>query len=184
MVGGESRKSRRPFAVTESRASANSCRPSQTYGSSATSKNTSSKCLTLFIQRNAEKNVTGKGKWQLVRAITSSENTGDVIVENSSGAQSQSATQMSSCRDRRTLSGDRSRPSLNRQLQPEDRPAGNYSLIVSSLMPPNRRVSRVSAHALIRVDAQPALMRRSMRRNRTPPNEAITWVQTSVEGDP
>ena len=121
MVGWGSRKSRRPLVVTEPRASANSRRPSQTSGPSTRSKNTKLKCLTSFILRNAANNVTGSGKWQRPSAITSSENTVDVIVEKDPGAavewRLQSVTQTSNCRDRRTLSGDRSRSFTGHQLQ-------------------------------------------------------------------
>ena len=98
----------------------------------------------------------------------SSENTGDFIVDNISattlGRLSPGlglATQPATCRDRRTLSGDRSRSSVHRQLKPVDRPMQNY-LLTESLLTPNLRVSKVSAHASNRTGAQLALMRRSM----------------------
>jgi len=83
-VGGESRKSRRPFADADSRASASSCCASQK--SRTSSKNTNLKGLTSFIVRSAPKNKSAQGKQvsKSARATTSSGNTGDVIVENTS----------------------------------------------------------------------------------------------------
>jgi hypothetical protein len=86
-MGGESRKSKRPLAVAESKALANFRRDSPWSGSGSTSENTNLKGLTSFIVRNVSKNVTSEGRrvalWTPMR-ITSSENTGDVIVENTS----------------------------------------------------------------------------------------------------
>ena len=113
MVGGESRKSKRLFPVAGFKAFSNFRRVSS---EDTVSKNTNLKGLTLFIVRSASRNAGSEGGGVTASAptkITSSENTGDVIVENTSmtvvrrvvGAKrfGQSAT----CRDRRTLSGDR-----------------------------------------------------------------------------
>ena len=86
MVGGESRKSRKPFAATKSSPSAKLRRtPSQR--SETSSKNTNLKGLISFISRNVSNSVTSWGKYTAVvpvRTITSSENKGDVTVENTS----------------------------------------------------------------------------------------------------
>ena len=57
IVGGASRKSRKPFAVTDSKASANLRRASSREKSETSSKNTNSKRLVPFIIRNASNNV-------------------------------------------------------------------------------------------------------------------------------
>ena len=165
MVGWGSKKSRKPCVVAESKAPVNSRRPSPTSVPSAKSRKTKLKCLVSFALCNAVNNVTGRGKWQRPRAITSSENTVDVIVEKRPDAAVkwfQSVIRTSHCRDRRTLSGDRLRSSARRQLQIAGEPTQNYSHSESSLKPPNRKVSRVSAHAFKRMGAQPALMRGSI----------------------
>jgi len=84
MVGGEPRNSRRPFSVAESRASVSSRCASQK--SKTSSKNTNLKGLTSFIVRRASKNKSAQGKQvsKRARTTTSSEKTGDVIVENTS----------------------------------------------------------------------------------------------------
>jgi hypothetical protein len=85
MVGGESRKSRRPFAATESKAPSNFRRASPGSKSVFTSKNTNLKGLSPFILRNVSNNRTSEGREVTTLTpmmITSSENTGDTIVEN------------------------------------------------------------------------------------------------------
>jgi len=87
-MGRESRKLRRPFAVAENTASPNFCNSPVRiqHESSILTKNTNVKGQTRFILRNISKNVTSESKpissWS--RTMTSSENTGDVIVENTS----------------------------------------------------------------------------------------------------
>ena len=85
MVGGESRKSRRPLAVTETKASSNFRCASPGGKSGSTSKNTNLKGLSPFILRNVSNNGTSEGREVTTLTpmmITSSENTGDTIVEN------------------------------------------------------------------------------------------------------
>jgi len=85
MTGEELRKSRRPFAVTKSKATAN-FRPTSPREESETSrKNTNLKGLTSFILPNVSNNKTSSGKKFVacsVRVIAISENTGDVMVKN------------------------------------------------------------------------------------------------------
>ena len=79
MVGGESRKSRAPFAATKFKPLSNS----PLYESGTSSKNTNLKGLTSFIVRNVLNSVAsqcGQGT-SSARTMTSSENTGDVMVE-------------------------------------------------------------------------------------------------------
>jgi hypothetical protein len=136
MVGGESRKSRRPSAVAESKALPNSRSTSSRNKSGATSANTSLKGLNPFIERSVSNNATSKGR--LATALTpmirtSSENTRDVIVENALRrmgwrAGAKSIPQPLSSRDRRTLSRDRSKSvPVHRQLESVGRPMQNYS---------------------------------------------------------
>ena len=56
MVGGESRKSRRPFAVADFNAPAKSCRAPGWTPSKTSSKNTNLKGLTSLIVRNIPNN--------------------------------------------------------------------------------------------------------------------------------
>ena len=85
MVGGEVRKSRNPLLVTESKASATFRRASSWSRFETTSKIINLKGLTSFIARNVLYNVISEDKWaieSLPSMRASSENTGDVIVEN------------------------------------------------------------------------------------------------------
>jgi len=98
----------------------------------------------------------------------SSENTGDVIVDNSSvtavGPRSPElglVTQAATWRDRRALSRDRLRSPVHLQLKPADIAARNC-LLAEPLIAPNRRLSKVLPHAPSKTDAQLVLMRRSM----------------------
>ena len=118
MVGGELRKLREPPAITESKTSSNSrCLShwSPRQNSSRTgSKNTSLKGLTLFIARNVSSNAISEGKLAISSPPmirTSSENTGDVMVENTSmrlvwrtRCHLPVSVQRPTCRDQRTLS--------------------------------------------------------------------------------
>ena len=116
MVGGESRKSRSPLAVTEFKTPCNSRRVFSRGKSTVTSKNTSLKGLTSFTTRNVSNNMTSEDKKASPPAqmrITSSEKTGDVIVENASRtmvrwADLKLVAQPPTSRDRRALSCDRS----------------------------------------------------------------------------
>ena len=102
---------------------------------------------------------------------TSSENTGDVIVENTlitlvsrlSPSMLQPG-QTLTCRDRRTLSGDRmgiGDEPVDDQPDSVDKPTQEYSLAKSSAAL-NRSVSRVSAHASNRAGALPPTQLRCM----------------------
>jgi hypothetical protein len=178
MVGGESRKSRRPLAAAESKAPTNFRRVFSRRESMATSKNTNLKGLTLFIIRNVSNNVASESRRAAVftpRTITSSENTGDVIVENTSmtivwraSARLKSPAQSWICRDRRTLSRDRLNSGSERESTPvhyQLRSAGGSMLNYSPPNPSvarNRSVSRVSAHASNRMGAQPPTFHRSI----------------------
>ena len=168
MVGGESRKSRRRLIATESRASINSRCASRKFD--IPSKNTNFNRLTSFTVRNSPNNLAAQGKRVSERptAMMSSENTGDVMVDNSLATTEERrspelgpATQAPTCRDRRTLSGDRSRHPAHHQFKLACEPTQNYLLAEPPLVP-NRRVSKVSAHASNRTGAQLALIRRSM----------------------
>ena len=142
MVGGESRKSRKPCATTKSSALTQSRRTSSRRPR-APSKNTNLKGLISFILHNVSNIVTCWGKYLTVvalRTITSSENTGDMIVENISMTKANRgsagrglATQSSTCRDWRTLRRDRlynSAP-IRHQLKFADKPTQKY-------LPPKR----------------------------------------------
>ena len=87
MVGGESRKSRRPLAATKSKAPTSSLRTFSWRDSGASGKNINLKDLISFILRNVSNNVTSWGRkvtmWPPM-TIASSENTADVIVEKTS----------------------------------------------------------------------------------------------------
>ena len=167
MVGGESRKSRRPCAVTVSRAfTSSSCAPKQP---DVSRKNTNLKRLTSFIARNSLNKGTAQGKQvsKYETVITSSEKAGDVIVDNSFmrmvggwtswlGSPNQGGT----WRDRRTLRGDRLRSSTHHQRE-------SINIRMRSNSPaeptvPNRNVSKVSAQASNKIGAQLALLYRSM----------------------
>jgi len=196
MVGGESRKSRKPFETTSSTASFNGNRastdfqcPSLTTEHGPSNKNTSSKGLTSYIFRNVWKNMSWWGKeiLQCGRTTTSSENTGDVIVENTSMTIALSGsrwvplapTQPTTCSDRRALSLDRlysgnamgSGPA-HHQLKPVDRSIQN-DLPCERCIVLKRSVSRVLVHASNRTGAQLTLVYSSMRRNCRPPHEAM-----------
>jgi hypothetical protein len=85
MMGGELRKSRRPLAATLFKTPSRFRRASLKSRSGVKSKNISLKGLTRFIERNVSNNPRSGGI--LVSAvaptrITSSENLGEVIVEN------------------------------------------------------------------------------------------------------
>ena len=165
-MGGESRKSRRPFAASESNASANS--RSAPWISAIMNKNTNLNRLTSPTARNSPNNLGGQGEpvpWRLT-VIMSSENTGDVIVDNNSATtvgrwSPELATGAATWRDRRTLSGDRSRFPVHRQFKSVVRSIRNCLLAEPSCIP-NRKVSKVSAHAPNRRGAQPADLCRSM----------------------
>ena len=139
------------------------------------SKNTNLKGLTTFIMWSASKNASPQGKrvsWR-PRAITSSENAGDVIVENTSvimvwrrSPRRDSCIQAPTCRDRRALSRDKLNSETGKgpaHHQPEhvDKPTQNHSLSEATGTL-NRRISRVSAHASNRTGAQLAPLRTSM----------------------
>ena len=168
MVGGESRKSNRPSAVIESRASTNSC---CAFGEpDISSENTNLNRLTSCIARNTPNNGTAQGKrvsWRAT-AITSSENAGDTIVDSSfvrtAGRWSPGlrfTAQAATWRDRRTLRGDRSRSSVYHQRKFMDGQIRGHSLAKSSIIP-NRSVSKVSAQASNKIGTQHALPPRSM----------------------
>jgi len=96
----------------------------------------------------------------------SSEKTGDVIVDNNSATTAErwspeSTSGDATWRDRRTLSGDRSRFPAHHKFKPVVKPTWDYLLAEPSYIP-NRRVSKVSAHASKRRGVQPAVLRRSM----------------------
>jgi len=119
MVGGESRKSRRPFAVTNSKPLSKSSRAPGRARSETSSENTSLKGLTSSIARNISNNEASPDTRELCvgpTTITSSENTGEVIVENNSKTEvwprppqrpPQLPPKTPMCRDRRTLRVDR-----------------------------------------------------------------------------
>jgi hypothetical protein len=114
-VGGELRKSKSPLAITESKAPANFWCASLRDKRGAMSKNTNLKGLTLFIARSVSNSVTSEGKRAAASTpmrIASSENTGDMIVENTSMMMvwrvgRKSDPQPPTSRDRRALSRDR-----------------------------------------------------------------------------
>jgi len=179
MVGGESRKSKSPLAVVKCKAPVNSRRPSPSWLSGTSSENINLKGLTLFIARNVSNNMTSWGNQATcpTRTTTSSENTGEVMVENNSTTTEgrwspRLGTHALTCRDRRTLSGDRLRFPVDRQLKFADEVAQNCVLVEPSFAL-NRRVSKVLAHAFNRIGAQHALPCRSMERNRRLPPEAM-----------
>ena len=120
IAGGESRKSRKPFAVARLKPSTNTCRYLllKRYGMS---KKTKLKGRTSCIARSIWNNVTCEGKlyasdaFLSSRMMTSSENEGDVMVEKTStrtfrllSPRPKGIIWISTCRDRRTLSRDRS----------------------------------------------------------------------------
>lgn len=116
MVGGVSRNSSRPFAATKLKAPANSRRICHWWELDTSSENTNLKGLTSFIVRNVLNNVAPQcgQATSSVRTITSSENVGDVMVENTSATmacrwspRSDLATQATTSRDLRTLSRDK-----------------------------------------------------------------------------
>jgi len=90
-IGWESRKLRRPVTVARIIASSNLSITSVRlqYDSSALTRNTNVKGRTSFILRNVSNNPTSEDKPTIPsssRTVTSSEKTGDVMVENTSMA--------------------------------------------------------------------------------------------------
>lgn len=186
MVGGESRKSRRPSAATESKASVNFRRTSprkirriSPWKKSETGiENTNLKGRMRFIARNVSNNTTRESKpgmSLLPRMMTISENKGDVMVEKTSTRTSPVLTlcpgrmsRILTCRDRRALSLERSRLGSNdrgsravcHQLDSANKLTQNHLPIAST--GENRSVSKVSEHAFKRIGAQPATLRRSI----------------------
>jgi hypothetical protein len=152
--------------------------PSPGARSGATSKNTNLKGLTSFIVRNVSNNVASEDRRAAVltpRTITSSENTGDVIVENTSmtivwraSARLKSPAQSWICRDRRTLSRDRLNAGNGRESTPVHHQLESLGGPMLNYSPPgpsvalNRSVSRVSAHASNRTGAHPPTLYRSI----------------------
>ena len=129
MVGGESRKSRKPFSVTEPNDPTNFRRASSRDGFETTRQNTNLKYLTSYIVRTVSNKLSSEGKRAMVsssRRNTSSENTGDVIVEiisirtvwRTPGVDTKLVVQPPTCRDRRTLRRDRSNPGNDRVWNP------------------------------------------------------------------
>ena len=171
MVGGESRNVRGPFTVTRFEASENPHRGPTSSGSATSSKNTNLNRLTSFIVRNAPNSPPPWGNCVVASpamTITSSENTGDVIVENAftilvtqRSDTVKPGTQDATCRHWRTLSRDRSRSTARLQLRPVCEPMQNYSPAEPSGML-IRSVSRVSAHASNRIGRQLSPPCRSM----------------------
>ena len=171
-VGGESRK---PFATMNSKAPASSRCPFPWNGSEVSSRNTRLKGIASFIVRNVlnDDSLWGKPKLDVsVRTMTSSENTGDVIVENTfvtlsfrlSGHLPQYPSQCSTCRDRRDLSGDRigfGDEPVHDQPGSVDK-ATQDNLLAKFSAALNCSVSRVSAHASNRTGALPPTLRRCM----------------------
>jgi hypothetical protein len=81
MVGGESKKSKKPLVIAKSRA------PTDSRRAPPVSKNANLKGLTSFIACSVSNNVISESKRTASSSrmrIASSENTGDVIVENTS----------------------------------------------------------------------------------------------------
>jgi len=173
MVGGEMRKPRRPFAVTDSKASANSRRAFSWSKPESSGKNTNLNGLTSFILPNASNSTRSWGKYatsETVMTIASSENMGDVMVMNALvtvGPRRDPSTQATTCRDRRALSRDRSNSGneggsipVHHQLESMDKPMHDCSPTEPSIAL-NRSVSMVSAQASSRAGTQPAHPRRS-----------------------
>ena len=191
IVGGELRNSRRPSAVAERKHLVKMCRASSGLEYGPSNENTNLNGLTWLSSRNPSHSTITRGirKAELVsRVITSSENTGDVIVEKASMTRVLRRTprrrltnHSSTCKDRRALRPDklgneRGRTPVHRQLKSADGSTQNSLSVVS-----NRTVSRVSAHASSRVGVQLPPQHSSIYRNRRPPHKVIRCVQVSAQ---
>jgi len=191
MVGGEWRKSRKPFAVAESKTPATADRATPARPKNGpSSKNTNLNGLNSFTLRNVLNKVSSQCKvvisWP-ARTMTSSENAGDLRVENISMMASFTQAPGPTCRDRRALSRDRSTLGNEGERAPVHRQCELADKLMHSCLPTglslawNRKVSSVSAHASNRTGAQFTSMRRYISRNRRPPHEAARCTQVSVQ---